>query len=135
MRITHEADYAIRIIYTLAEQNRKMSAKEIAETAGITERFALKILRKLNQCGMIASFKGVKGGYVLNIPAAEISVGQIIESIDGPIQITCCLDSDYLCTRMGGTGRCSFSAAFRQINRELKNSLNRLKIDTFLSGK
>ena len=47
MRMTHEADYAIRVVYCLAESGEKMSAKEISDASGVTLRFALKILRSL----------------------------------------------------------------------------------------
>ena len=66
MRITHEADYAIRVVYCLAYAGHRLSAKEISEQTGVTQRFALKILRKLIQADLIQSFKGVSGGYILN---------------------------------------------------------------------
>ena len=65
MRITHEADYAIRIMYCLAERNQTISAKQISDDSGVPSRFALKILRRLTQAGLTESFKGVSGGYQL----------------------------------------------------------------------
>ena len=44
MRMTHEADYAIRVVYCLAEAGEKVSAKDISERTGVSLRFALKIL-------------------------------------------------------------------------------------------
>ena len=61
MRITHEADYAIRVAFCLAECGGKLGAKEISERTGVTLRFALKILRKLIQAGMVRSYKGANG--------------------------------------------------------------------------
>ena len=62
MRITHEADYAIRVTYCLALAGEKQCAKDISEATGVTLRFALKILRKLTQSGIAKSYKGVAGG-------------------------------------------------------------------------
>ena len=87
MRITHEADYAIRVTYCLALAGEKQCAKDISEVTGVTLRFALKILRKLTQSGITKSYKGVAGGYELNHSPSEISLGAIIECIDGPIAI------------------------------------------------
>ena len=85
MRITHEADYAIRVAFCLAECGGKLGAKEISERTGVTLRFALKILRKLIQAGMVRSYKGANGGYELAQNPAEVSMGAIIVCIDGPI--------------------------------------------------
>ena len=92
MRITQEADNAIRIIYCLAKHQKKLGAKEIAEKTSVTLRFTLKILRKLIGAEFIKSFKGMKGGYILKKLPAEISVGDVVEAIDGPISIVKCLN-------------------------------------------
>ena len=99
LRITHEADYAIRVTYCLALAGGKQCAKDVAESAGVTLRFALKILRKLTQSGITKSYKGVAGGYELNRQPSEISLGEIIECIDGPIAINHCLANEFQCTR------------------------------------
>ncbi len=91
MRITHEADYAIRVTYCLALCRRKAVREGYFEVTGVTLRFALKILRKLTQSGITKSYKGVAGGYELNHSPSEISLGAIIECIDGPIAINHCL--------------------------------------------
>ena len=100
MRITHEADYAIRIMYCLAERNQTISAKQISDDSGVPSRFALKILRRLTQAGLTESFKGVSGGYQLARTAEQISLGEIIEVIDGPIEINHCLSSEFDCSRV-----------------------------------
>ena len=64
MKITREADYALRIIAMLADENRQIEAKAIAEKNDIPYRFTLKILRKIVQAGIIKSYRGVNGGYV-----------------------------------------------------------------------
>ncbi|MDR2909296.1 MAG: Rrf2 family transcriptional regulator, partial [Oscillospiraceae bacterium] len=61
MRITLEADYAIRIIDTLARQGVRVEARTIAEKSQVTLRFSLKILRKLVAAGLVKSFKGAQG--------------------------------------------------------------------------
>lgn len=132
MRITHEADYAIRITYYLALSNDKQSAKDISEVTGVTLRFALKILRKLTLCGITRSYKGVTGGYALNRHPAAISLGEIIECIDGPIAINHCLANEFQCTNNGGREACDFYAVFAEINQSLREKLFSTKISQFL---
>lgn len=132
LRITHEADYAIRVTYCLALAGGKKCAKDIAEEAGVTLRFALKILRKLTHSGITRSYKGVSGGYELNRDPSEISLGEIIECIDGPIAINHCLANEFQCTRVGNRIECDFHRVFGEINRSLRDQLFSITMDRFL---
>ena len=129
MRITHEADYAIRVTYCLALAGEKQCAKDISEVTGVTLRFALKILRKLTQSGITKSYKGVAGGYELNHSPSEISLGAIIECIDGPITINHCLANEFQCTHMGTQKECDFHRVFSEINRSLRDQLCSIMAD------
>ena len=83
MHITLEADYAIRIVQVLAQNQRRLDAKTISEMTGVTLRFSLKILRKLVAAGIIKSFKGTQGGYEIGRELDHISLGEVIETIEG----------------------------------------------------
>ena len=110
----------------------KQCAKDISEQAGVTLRFALKILRKLTQSGITKSYKGVAGGYELNRAPSEISLGEIIECIDGPIAINQCLSNEFQCTRVGNRRECDFHRVFGEINRSLRDQLCSITMDRFL---
>lgn len=132
MRITHEADYAIRIMYCLAKSSDKLNAKQISDESGVPSRFALKILRRLTQASLTLSYKGVTGGYALARPAEEISLGEIIEVIDGPIAINHCLDSEFACSRVEQKYECTFHMLFRAINQDIRNKLYDLPLAQFV---
>lgn len=132
MRITHEADYAIRVVYLLCLSNRKICAKDISEQTGVSLRFALKILRKLTQSGFIRSYKGVSGGYELQRVPSRISLGEIIECIDGPIAINHCLSNEFQCTHVSSRSECDFHRVFSEINKSLRDKLFSITMDLFL---
>lgn len=94
MKITREADYALRIVARLAEADSHTEAKTLAEQNDIPYRFTLKILRKLVQAGYLRSYRGVNGGYALKKSPADITFRNIIEIIDGPIALNICLGGD-----------------------------------------
>lgn len=134
MRITHEADYAIRIMYCLAEHDSVVSAKQISEESGVPVRFALKILRRLTQAKLTSSYKGVNGGYATARPAEQISLGEIIEMIDGPIEINHCLSNSFDCSQMAKNG-CAFHRIFGTINQDIRSKLYDLSLAQFLPEK
>lgn len=133
MRITHEADYAIRLTYCLAIHGTVVGTKTIAEETGVSLRFALKILQKLVQGGIAVSYQGKKGGYQLACAPANISVGQLVELIDGPVEINHCLNECYDCSRVGDnkTG-CEFHVAFQSVNDAIRRQLYALTFDQFV---
>ena len=134
MRITHEADYAIRLTYCLAMHDGVIGTKSIVEETGVSLRFALKILQKLVQGGIVKSFQGKKGGYQLNCSPEEISVGRIVEIIDGPVEINHCLSECYDCTRLGeAKTECGFHQAFQSVNEAIRRQLYALTFDQFLN--
>ncbi len=134
MRITQEADYALRISYLLAKQDEVLDAGSIAEAVGVSESFTLKILRKLSRSGLLLSKKGVNGGYGLAVPKNEISMKNVIEIIDGPVEISRCLSKDYICSRMGDCkGECSFHRIFEELNAQLAKKLDTVTLDVVLA--
>ena len=76
MKITREADYALRIIAMLADENRQIEQSDCRKN-DIPYRFTLKILRKIVQAGIIKSYRGVNGGYVLNKKPSEITLKDV----------------------------------------------------------
>lgn len=133
MRITHEADYAIRVVYCLAESGGKLSAKTISEQTGVTLRFSLKILRKLILAELVQSYKGVSGGYALLKSPDQISLGEIIECIDGPIAINHCLSNEFDCARAQSQFGCGFRKVFASVNQTIRQELYAVTIDRFIS--
>ncbi len=129
VRITQEADYALRIVCLLAKNDSTMDANTIAADCCITQRFALKILRKLVLGKLVCSFKGASGGYRLGVPPSEITMKDVIELIDGEIAISRCLADDHICSRSGDNkGACVVHCIFDAINRDVVKKLEKVTI-------
>lgn len=131
MRITREADYALRIVYTLAKSGEIMDARTIADKTNVSLRFALKILRKLAIGNMVKSYKGAHGGYkFLQKPEATTMLG-VIELIDGPVAISRCIESDHECSV--DKSECIFHGIFSVINRDVAKKLDKILISELIS--
>ena len=135
MRITLESDYALRIVSTLAETEKILDAGTLAEKTSVTQRFALKILHKLVHGNLVASYKGVNGGYKLRRSAEEITLKDVIELIDGPIAIVRCLDSGEACSMNQDKTACIYHHIFDKISLELAAKLQNITIADVLSKK
>lgn len=131
MRITSEADYAVRIIYCLCREGRKMGAKEISERTEVSMQFTLKILRKLVHGELACSYKGAEGGYALAKTPAEISVLDVIRLIDGPVRLNKCLESLSPCNR-GEKCDCTFRRLWADLSESVERSLAAETFDKIL---
>lgn len=128
MRITSESDYALRIITALARHTEVVDAKTLSDETSVTLRFALKILHKLVTEGIVDSYKGVKGGYLLKLKPQEITLLRVIELIDGPIAIVRCLDSAEGCTLNNDKTACIYHHIFNTISADVAKRLSSITI-------
>ena len=128
MRVTQEADYAIRMCLILDSLGEKTGAATLADLACITPKIALKVLRKLNAGGFVKSYKGVQGGYELAKAGDELKVLEIIELIDGPVRISKCLECDHECSKNPCKVECKMHIAFGAINEKLIENLGKITV-------
>src|SRR5713101_2357404 len=93
LRFTKRTDYGLMAIHYIAIHDEgAVSAKRIAGESSLPPESLAKLLQRLAKRGLIVSQNGPKGGYGLSRRAAEISVGEVVRAIEGPINIVSCLE-------------------------------------------
>ena len=128
MHITLETDYAVRIVYCLACKRVRMDAKAISEETGVTLRFSLKILRKLVASGLVQSYKGTHGGYELARALEDLTLYDVLETVEGPYVFSRCVSPDFECSRrQAGCGPCKFQKIYNEISLEVQQRLRAVK--------
>ena len=87
MKLSRTVGYALRATLYLAaeEPNKPVPCSKIAKEREMPERFLLQILRNLVNQGVLRSTRGVDGGYTLAGPPSDVSLLDIIEAIEGPL--------------------------------------------------
>ena len=95
LRLSKKADYALIAMKHLALRgDGSSSAREIASLYDIPIELLAKILQRLVRRGLLASHQGTRGGYHLARVPALISVGDVIQAVDGPVTVTACSTSE-----------------------------------------
>ncbi|HEX2939239.1 MAG TPA: Rrf2 family transcriptional regulator [Ruminiclostridium sp.] len=133
MRITQEGDYALRVVLYLFKTGigERIEAKTISEHENVPQRFLLKLLRKLAIGGIIESYKGHGGGYVITKNPSEISVLNVIEAIEGPVAINKCLEDKTLCNA-GRAETCEVHKALESVQKNLVSELGSITFSKLL---
>jgi Rrf2 family protein len=127
LRFTKRADYGLMAIHYIAvnEDVGAVSGKRIAEEFRIPPELLAKILQKLARTGLITAQSGPKGGYVLARPQTEISVGDVVRALEGPIHIVECFGEDSDCPQMA---RCNLRRPVQKIQASLSRMLDTMSL-------
>jgi Rrf2 family protein len=88
MKLTRASNYALHAVALLASRKSDsvLTSQQIAASKGIPERFLLKVLKPLVSANVLTTVKGPTGGYRLAKPSSEITLLDVIEAVEGPIQ-------------------------------------------------
>ena len=85
MRVSAKVDYALRAMLELATREGLVKGEQLANAQEIPRKFLEAILVELRHDELVASQRGVDGGYTLARPASSISVADVIRAVEGPI--------------------------------------------------
>jgi Rrf2 family protein len=99
MQITRQADYAVRAVLHLARlgNNERAATSTVAKEQNIPPSFLAKIISQLSIAGLLHTSRGARGGVTLARDPKDISLLEVVEAIDGPIQLNECVGSDGGC--------------------------------------
>jgi Rrf2 family protein len=101
MDISSKGRYAVRTMVFLAEwPGRPLTKTEISEAENITPGYLQQIMGPLLTAGLVRSFRGKTGGFMLARPAETITVGEVLRATDGRVGPAPCWDAD-VCEREG----------------------------------
>jgi Rrf2 family protein len=118
LKVSQKLEYAMRAMIELADRRHEgalVPAREIAARQRIPVRFLEQQLGALSKAGLVESFRGGGGGCRLARPAAEITVGEIADAIEGQIYPMFCLEpSDHTCFQ---DARCGLQGFWADVAR------------------
>lgn len=127
--------YAIRAVTHLAEQqgaSKNMGVKEIAEALQVPQQFLAKILQQLAKHNMISSVKGPGGGFYLGDSNANVTLLDIVETIDGKQVLTTCILGKPSCS---SEHPCPLHHHFYGCREGLRSTLSSCSIGSMIEGK
>jgi len=127
LRFTKRADYGLMAVHYIAAHgdDGAVSAKRIAEEFHIPHERLAKILQRLAKKKLITSHNGPKGGYVLTRAPGEITVGQVVRALEGPVRIVSCMVEDDDCPQFS---RCNLRGPVQKIQAGISSVLDTMTL-------
>ncbi len=127
IRLTRQTDYAMLLLASLAvDPAQRFNATVLAARTHLPQPMVSKILKTLSREGLLDSLRGAKGGYRLSRSPEEITVGDVVTALEGPIAVTDCIPE--------GPSECSLEASCRIraqwqiINGAVRDALDRVTL-------
>jgi Rrf2 family protein len=130
--ISQKAKYALRALVALAkeEPGASLLISEIAEGQNIPKKFLEQILLDLKHHGIVMSRRGKAGGYLLLKQPSEITFGEVLRIIDGPIAPLPCLSKMAYrrCEDCASEEACEIRRVFAEVTSATRNVLDKTSI-------
>jgi Rrf2 family protein len=123
--IKRETDYALRALAKLARAREFLSVSALAQEEGVPELFLRKIMQRLHAAGIVESHQGPFGGYNLALPPGEVTLLDVVETVQGPLVMNECFSAPDVC---GRTGICPIQARLTELQVELNAQLAEVTI-------
>ncbi|MFM7698836.1 MAG: Fe-S cluster assembly transcriptional regulator IscR [Limnohabitans sp.] len=127
MRLTTKGRFAVTAMIDLAlrQNNGPVTLAAISQRQQISLSYLEQLFGKLRRHNLVESTRGPGGGYTLGRKAADISVADIILSVDEPIDATHCAGKENC---MGETGRCMTHELWTSLNQRMIDFLNSVNL-------
>ena len=128
IKVSRMADYAILLVCKMSnDENKVYSSQELSIITSLKITTISKILTKLTKANVTDSIRGVSGGYKLIMQAEDISVGNIIDIIDGKVALTICVEEgeNHNCNLVS---LCPSQSNWQIINNTVREALNSVSI-------
>ncbi|MFH2138018.1 MAG: Rrf2 family transcriptional regulator [Candidatus Omnitrophota bacterium] len=118
MKISTRARYGTRLMLELGLHYGEgpVFLREIAKAEDISEKYLSQIIIPLKAVGLVNSFRGARGGYILARDPEEITVKEIVEVLEGGFTLVECINNSELCNR---TSRCVTRKLWRDLGNQI----------------
>ncbi|WP_400163565.1 RrF2 family transcriptional regulator [Brevibacillus sp. TJ4] len=86
MKVSSRGEYALRALLLLGQNDgRVLQISEIAEKTLVPSNYLEQILLQLKKLGYLKSKRGIQGGYTLLVPPQQVTIGEVIRQLEGPL--------------------------------------------------
>ncbi len=133
MKISTKGRYGLRILIDLAthDPEKPRLIRDIAQSQQISEKYISRLVIDLRRAHLIRSVRGVKGGFHLAKRPDEITLLDILETMEGPISVVDCVRSPEKCKRQS---LCPARDIWMDLNEGIRQLTRKITLDDILNA-
>jgi Rrf2 family protein len=130
--MTKKSGYGLIALSHLAKlpDSELASARRIAREYAIPEALLMNVMKKLSSVGYLESVRGARGGYRLSRPASDLSIIDILESLEGPLRLAECMTEDDTAdlSRCKMASQCPIARPIHRLNSQMREYLGAMTL-------
>jgi Rrf2 family protein len=134
MKLSTKGRYGVKAMFELAlhhDEEEPVTIKTIAENQSISEYYLEQLFGSLRKAGLIKSIRGAQGGYVLSRPPSNITVADILNVLEGPIEISECVsDEEMTCSKVN---YCATRLLWVKISDSVNHVINSITLQDMIN--
>ena len=130
LKLSKKVEYALIALMHMDSQSHGSltTAREISDQYSVPGELLGKILQLLTRAGLVGSEQGAHGGYRLLKPLDGVTLGEVLEAIEGPVHLACC-DEDPECCEQFST--CNIKKPVLAVQKQLVSYMYSLPLSSF----
>ncbi len=130
MKMSTKGRYGLRAMADIAANSSKgcVSLKSVAERQNISESYLEQLICSLKKAGLVKSIRGAQGGYTLSKNASDITVGEILRALEGPLDIVECTSNKDVCG-LGNCDKCVTKNVWEKLSESVNEAADSITLD------
>ena len=131
MKLSTKGRYGLKAMFQLSlnENNGPLPLRNIASKQNISEQYLEQLFSSLKKSGLVKSVRGAQGGYLLSKEAKDITVGDILIALEGPVSLSDCLLDDYVCEN---SSKCITKVVWERIKKGIEEVTNSITLQDMI---
>jgi len=132
MKISTKGRYGLRILIDLAthDSTKPRMVRDIAKSQQISEKYISRLIIDLRRARLVRSVRGMKGGFFLARPPREITLLEIIETMEGTLSVVDCVMAPEKCAL---NGTCTARAIWTRLNNGIRELMRGITFEEILT--
>jgi Rrf2 family protein len=130
LKLSTRGLYGMKALYELASNygETMLNIREISQRHGLPVPFLEQVLHQLKRKGLVRSRRGINGGYMLSRPPSEITIGDVIRALEGPIALCDCLIQDKDGNSPEKENNCVTSNMYRKLSEMVEDMFDSITL-------
>lgn len=132
MKLSTKGRYGLKAMFELSlnEKNSPVPLKYIAKKQSISDQYLEQIFSSLKKSGLVKSVRGAQGGYLLAKEPKDITVGDILTVLEGPVSVSDCVLDEDICEN---SGVCVTKVVWEKIKKGIEEVIDSITLQDMIN--
>lgn len=131
MKLSTRGKYGLYAMYYLASHaGEGPQTLQSISTVGVPKQYLEQLLGNLRRAGLVSTVRGAQGGYQMATRPEDTSLRDIIDAVEGPIELSECASAEHACQK---SGTCPVRWVWQRVTDSINAELEKIKLSDMLT--